>query len=109
VLLAAELPPARWPVRLPDLASRLRAIMAVEIGQPEDSLLDALLLRLTAERQLDLPPALQTWLRRRLPRSPGALREAVDRLDRAGLAAGGKISRPMAAEALADLLSDTEN
>ena len=59
VLLAAGQPPARWPVRLPDLASRLRAMTAVEIGPPEDSLLDALLLRLAAERQLDLPPALQ--------------------------------------------------
>ena len=29
VLLAARTPPARWPVRLPDLASRLRAITAV--------------------------------------------------------------------------------
>lgn len=109
VLLAARRPPARWPVRLPDLASRLRAITAVEIGPPEDSLLDALLLRLAADRQLDLAPALQGWLRRRLPRSPGALREAVARLDRAALATGGKVSRALAAEALADLLADTEN
>lgn len=109
VLLAAVLPPARWPVRLPDLASRLRAITAVEIGPPEDSLLDALLRRLAADRQLDLPPSLQEWLRRRLPRSPATLREAVARLDRAALAAGGKISRSLAAEALADLLADTEN
>lgn len=109
VLLAAPLPPARWPVRLPDLASRLRAVTAVEIGPPEDSLLEALLLRLLADRQLDVLPALRDWLRRRLPRSPGALREAVARLDRAALAAGGRISRALAADVLADLLADTEN
>lgn len=109
VLLAATPPPARWPVRLPDLASRLRAITAVEIGPPEDSLLDALLRRLAADRQLDLSPSLHEWLRRRLPRSPGALREAVARLDHAALATGGKISRILAVETLADLLADTEN
>ena len=52
ILLAAPAPPSRWPVRLPDLASRLRAITAVEIGPPEDALLRTLLARLLAERQL---------------------------------------------------------
>jgi chromosomal replication initiation ATPase DnaA len=50
VLLAARTPPAHWPVRLPDLASRLRATTAVEIAPPEDSLLRSLLARLLAER-----------------------------------------------------------
>ena len=35
VLLAGRTPPSRWPVRLPDLSSRLRAITAVEIRPPE--------------------------------------------------------------------------
>ncbi len=46
VLLAARLPPARWQTRLADLASRLRAVTAVEIAQAEDSLLRALFARL---------------------------------------------------------------
>ncbi len=52
VLLAARAPPARWQFGLADLASRLRAITAVEIGPPEDTLLRILLARLLAERQL---------------------------------------------------------
>jgi chromosomal replication initiation ATPase DnaA len=104
VLLTAGAPPARWPVRVPDLASRLRATTAVEIGSPEDSLLRSLLLRLIADRQLVVAPAVQEWLLLRLPRSPAVLREAVARLDRAALATGGKIGRPLAAAALADLL-----
>ena len=31
ILLAGRTPPSRWPTRLPDLSSRLRAITAVEI------------------------------------------------------------------------------
>ena len=77
VLLAARLPPSRWSARLPDLASRLRAITAVEIGPPEDTLLRTLLARLLADRQLRLPESVQEWLLRRLPRSAAALRDAV--------------------------------
>ncbi|HVC63676.1 MAG TPA: chromosomal replication initiator DnaA [Acetobacteraceae bacterium] len=101
VLLAARTPPTRWPVRLPDLASRLRAIASVEIPPPEDSLLRALLLRLLSDRQLAVRPDLQDWLLLRLPRSPAALREAVARLDQAALAAGGAVTRPIAAAVLA--------
>lgn len=36
VLLATRTPPARWPVKLPDLASRLRSVTAVEILPPEE-------------------------------------------------------------------------
>ena len=108
VLLAARAAPSRWPVRLPDLASRLRAITATEIGPPEDSLLRALLARLLAERQLRLPEAVQEWLVVRLPRSAAALRDAVERLDAASLDQHRNITVPFAAQVLADLLAQDE-
>src|SRR5580698_6522421 len=46
VLLAGREPPARWPVRLPDLASRLRAITSVQIQPADEELLQCLLARL---------------------------------------------------------------
>jgi chromosomal replication initiation ATPase DnaA len=109
VLLAARPPPARWQVRLRDLASRLRAMTAVEILPPDDLLLHALLARLLADRQLRVPLTTQEWLLTRLPRTPGALREAVARLDRAALdhaAFGhqGGITRRLARDELADLI-----
>ena len=104
LLLAARLPPARWRVELPDLSSRLRAILAVGIAPAEDELLRALLARLLAERQLAVSASLQDWLLLRLPRTPAAIREAAARLDHAALAAGTRITRGLAAEQLADLL-----
>ncbi len=104
VLMAARTPPARWPIRLPDLASRLRAITAVEIGPPEESLLEALLVRLLAERQLAVPPSVHAWLLRRLPRTPAVLREAVARLDAASLSAGRNVTIPLARDTLSDLI-----
>ncbi len=108
VLLAARQAPARWPVRLPDLASRLRAVTAVELGAPEDTLLRALVARLLADRQIRLPDAVQEWLVRRLPRSADALREAVVRLDTASLDRQRRITVPFAASVLADMLEPNE-
>jgi chromosomal replication initiation ATPase DnaA len=108
VLLAARPPPARWATRLPDLASRLRAITAIGIAAAEDELLRALLARLLAERQIAVAAAVQDWLLTRLPRTPAALRQAAALLDRAALAAGGAVTRPLARSALADLLQGEE-
>jgi chromosomal replication initiation ATPase DnaA len=108
VLLAARAPPARWQIDLPDLASRLRAITAVEIGPPEDALLRILLSRLLAERQLRIPEPVQDWLIRRLPRSAAALGDAVARLDSAGLDHRRNITVPFAAGVLADVLQPDE-
>jgi chromosomal replication initiation ATPase DnaA len=103
LLLSARLPPGRWSVGLPDLKSRLRAITAVEIGPPEDSLLRALLARLLSDRQLAMSSGIQEWLLLRLPRTAAALREAVARLDRAQLATGRAITRGLAAAILAEM------
>ncbi len=105
VLLAARQPPARHAWALPDLASRLRASLAVEIRPPEDDLLAALLAHLAAARQLLLSPPVQNYLLARLPRTPAALREAVARLDRAGLDRQARITRALAATVLDGMLT----
>ncbi|WP_270938373.1 P-loop NTPase family protein, partial [Falsiroseomonas oryzae] len=68
LLLAAREPLARWPVALPDLASRLKATLAVGIGAPSDALLAAQLGKLLADRQLRVAPEVQDFLLARLPR-----------------------------------------
>ena len=103
VLLAAATPPTQWPIALPDLASRLRAITTARIARPTDDMLAALLNTLAAERQLHLPAALQTYLLARLPRDAATLHEAAARLDRAALAHGGRVTRAIAAGVLIEL------
>ena len=97
MLLAGRAPPARWNLALPDLASRLRATVAVQIRPAGDPLLHALLARLLAERQLAVPEPVQATLLARLPRHPAALRDAVARLDRLTLATGRRMTRALAA------------
>jgi DnaA regulatory inactivator Hda len=103
VLLASRAPPSLWPLKLPDLASRIRAINAVEIGPPDDALLHVLLARLLADRQLRLLEPVRNWLLRRLPRTQPDLAEAVARLDAVSLQLGRDITIPLARAALGDV------
>ncbi len=108
VLLAARIPPARWAVGLPDLASRLRAMTAVEIGPPEDELLRALLARLLTDCLFRPPEAVPHWLVHRLPRSAAAMHVAAGRLHAASLERHRNLTVPFAAEVLADMLKEDE-
>lgn len=103
LLLVGREAPARWGTHLPDLASRLKASLAVGIGPAEDALLRPLLARLLADRQLDVPIALQDWLLSRLPRDQAVLAEVVARLDGAALARGRGITRALAGAIVAEM------
>lgn len=109
VLLAGRLPPARVEVRLPDLASRLRGTSAVQIAPPDDAVRATLLMRLLAERQIVVSQPVMDWLLLRLPRTGGAIVEAVARLDGAALAHGRPVTRALARSVLDGLVETGED
>lgn len=92
--------PAAWGVRLPDLASRLRASQLVELSEPDDALLSAVMVKLFADRQVVAPPQVISWLAARMERSLDAARTVVAGIDREALARGVRITRALAAEVL---------
>ena len=83
LLLTARCPVAAWGLRLPDLASRLRASPAAAIEPPDDALLAALLLKLFDDRQLAVSDGVIGYLLRHMERSFAAARALVETLDRA--------------------------
>ncbi|WP_306028828.1 DnaA/Hda family protein [Stappia sp. MMSF_3263] len=93
--------PQSWGLRLPDLASRLRAATPVEILEPDDDLLRRVLVKLFADRQIDIDPAVVEFLVVRMERSVAAAQILVEQLDQASLSAARRITRPMAAKVLA--------
>ena len=101
LLLTAAAPPARWPLALPDLASRLRVAPAAALGMPDDSLLGALMLKLFADRQLAVAPEVPAYAVPRIERTFEAVARLVDRLDRAALAEGRPVTVPLARAVLA--------
>jgi chromosomal replication initiation ATPase DnaA len=100
LLLIGRTAPAQWPLRLADLRSRLLASPAVALRPPDDALLAAVLLKLFADRQIDVGQELIAFLLREIERSFDAARHVVERLDAAALAAGRPVTVPFAREVL---------
>lgn len=100
LLLTASAPPEHWPVRLPDLLSRLRRATRVEVSRPDDDLVRAVLVKLLVDRQLLVDTSVVEFLARHIDRSLGVARDIVRRLDREALSSGRRISRGLAADLL---------
>lgn len=100
LLLTARVPVAQWPVRLPDLRSRLAALPAVAVGAPDDALIEAVMVKQFADRQLRVAPEVIAYLVPRLERSLAAVRRLVAALDESALAARRGITVPLAREVL---------
>jgi len=108
ILLTSRLAPADLDIGLPDLRSRLRALPLVAIEPPDDPLLQALLVKLFADRQLAVEPIVIAHLARHMERSTEAALRLVNEIDRRSLAAQRKVTRATAAAALAELYPSGE-
>jgi chromosomal replication initiation ATPase DnaA len=102
LLLAGRVAPALWPVALPDLASRLKAMPAVALGPPDDALLRALYGKLFAERQVRVADEVIDWLTARLERSGTAAARAVAALDQGALERRRPVTIALAREVLGE-------
>jgi chromosomal replication initiation ATPase DnaA len=100
VLITAHAIPADWGLTLPDLLSRLRAAQPAFLGPPDDDLLRRVLVKLFADRQIQVDVGVLDTLLVRMERSFAAAGEVVDALDRESLARGRKVTRQMVQELL---------
>ncbi len=100
LLLTGRRPPGHWPLDLPDLRSRIRALPVVSLPPPDDDLITALLVKLFADRQLAPAPAVIAYLAARMERSAARARELVAALDHAALARGAPVTIPLARKIL---------
>lgn len=109
-LLCDRLAPARWDCPLADLRSRLSAMQAVALGEPDDALIEVVLVKLFYDRQLAFRPEVVSFLTRRLERSFAAARRFVEAVDRAALAAKRRqVTVPLARSVLQELESAESN
>ncbi len=100
LLLTARTAPARWPVRLPDLASRLKAVPVAEIAPPDDAMIEAVLVKLFADRQLRVGPEVISFVLARMERTFDAARTVVAALDRTAMQGRRAITVPLARDVL---------
>ena len=95
LLLLSRTAPVRLDFALPDLASRLRAAPSCAIGAPDDLLLGAVLVKLFADRQIQVGEDVIRYAVTRLERSFAAARDLVARADGLALAEKRAISVPL--------------
>lgn len=101
LLITARTPVRDWGLTLPDLQSRMMATTNVAIAPPDDTLLQAVMVKQFSDRQLSPPPNLIPYILDRVDRSFAAVQDVVARLDALSLQTGQKITRQMAAQILA--------
>ncbi|WP_199499975.1 DnaA ATPase domain-containing protein [Methylovirgula sp. 4M-Z18] len=100
VLVTARSRPDHWGLRTADLLSRLRQAPAVELHEPDEALMRAVLVKLFDDRQLSVDTPVVDYVALRIARSLDAARAVIDALDKEALTRGRAITRPMAAEVL---------
>ena len=102
LLVTGRAGPGHWEVATPDLASRLSALPHVAIAPPDDAILSQVLQKLFRDRQQVVAQDVIDYVVLRMERSFAAARELAAALDRKALAERRRITRPLAAELLAE-------
>ncbi len=95
--------PARWPVTLPDLKSRLSSLFAVQMMPPDGVLFENLLIKLCHDRQLRLSPEILNFLSRRCDRSFATAHQTIKKIDDYALALQRPITIPLVKKILEDI------
>lgn len=101
VLLTSRIPAGELIIALPDLRSRLRALDMAVILPPDDALLGSVLVKLFADRQLTVEPAVVSFMLTRMERSMQAARRTVAQIDSLALAMQRKVTKQLVTTVLA--------
>jgi chromosomal replication initiation ATPase DnaA len=102
LLFTGRIAPSVWPVSIPDVVSRLRALPAVMLQAPDDAMLRGVIVKLATDRQLAFDESVVSYLSTHIERSYAAARAAVIALDKEALRQGRAPSRTLAAEMFRD-------
>jgi len=108
ILFTALEPPAQYGFHLPDLLSRLRAMPAIAIEDPDDAVLAAVMRKMFADRQLPVSEDIIDFLVARMERSFFAARGIAQEIDRMALAERRQVTIPLAKSVLSAMGGDGE-
>ena len=100
LLIIADASPSEWGIVLPDLASRLRAVPVLTIGEPDDCLARDLIEALFAQRGMALSPEVASYIVPRMERSYAMIHRVVAALDAASLEQGRRLGIRLTRETL---------
>lgn len=103
VFMTSCQPVCAWGVRLNDLMTRLKALPCVEILQPEEMLMQAVLIKQFADRQLSVSPEVIAYILKNMERSFKAASLLTQKADELSLAERRAITIPLIRKVLNEL------
>ncbi|MBP3687248.1 MAG: hypothetical protein J6J35_02660 [Alphaproteobacteria bacterium] len=103
ILFTSELPPSKLPFKLPDLRSRLNIIPTVEILQPDDTMLTALIAKLFNDRQIIISQDILDYILKHTERSFDYVARLIEEIDDISWTYGRAVSIPIVKDALTNL------
>lgn len=103
ILATMRMTPAQTQFAVADLASRVRAALAVQVLPPDDMLLASVLIKLFSDRQMQVANDVIQYILPRMERSFDAARTIVDRADKLALAQKRGISVPLLRHVMAEM------
>lgn len=95
LLMTARQHPKQWNLSLADLTSRMMASISIEIGLPDDELLEAVIVKQFMDRQILVPQEVVKYILPRIERSFEAAQEIVNKVDNLALIRKRKITVPL--------------
>lgn len=100
LLLTAKTAPARWPLTLPDLQSRLSTAIIGELRPPDEALLRGLFTKLFQDYQTDVTEGVISFIISRIERSFEEVTDIAATLNREAIRRGSAITIPLARDIL---------
>lgn len=100
LLLVSEHPVARWDIQLPDLQSRLAASLHLDIGAPDQAMIDGLFQKYFAIRGLTISEDALRYLEKRMVRSYAMVRQLAQKMDALAIESKKPINLAIAKSAL---------
>ncbi len=79
-------------LNLEDLKSRLESMIGANISEPDDQLMESIVIKIFNDRQLLITPLLLNYLMKRLDRSYKEINNFIEIIDKTSLKKGKKIS-----------------
>ena len=95
LLMTSRKPISKIDLNLEDLKSRLNSILEVKIKEPDDQLMELLLIKIFNDKQLKINPNIIGFLVSRLERSYESINLFIEKIDNFSLEKGKKITIPL--------------
>lgn len=95
LLLVSEKLPSDWAVQLPDLRSRLASSQLIELAEPNEELINQLILKHLRDRGTSIGPEALSYAVRRIERSHAAVEAFARDANQLALEDGSAITLPL--------------